>query len=157
MAIKLVYLSAVIPVSTILARFPGGWDGWIEANSKDKLGPWWSDGQLFARASMDPGAIERIAERWEHMGFTGKTAVNGEFVWVDFCRPESGGACDWLSYCEDAPAVYLSGQVPGRVVGPAPRERDEAGTIDDDSLWIGIAQAVFLLALALAVLFWASA
>lgn len=118
MAIKLTFQTVVIPVSTVLSKFPGGWEEWCAKNDGDKLGPGWDDGNLFARATMDPRSIEQIILNWESMGFKGKYVINGDGVWVDFCVPETETPCDWLSYCESEIGVFLSGSHPGKIVGP---------------------------------------
>ena len=120
MAIKLTYYTLVIPISTVLSKFPAGWEAWIEKNKTDGCGACWYDDHLFARASMDPRAVEKIQDSWEKCGFKGKTEVDGESRWEEFCLAEAG-RCDWLSYCENSPAVYLSGRTPGPVFDPLPR------------------------------------
>lgn len=120
MAIKLIFAIIVIKKSEIISRFPGGWEKWLQFNSDDKFGPHWFDENLYARCSMDPSAIEKIAKKWQSAGFVGLDETSGEKVWVDFCVPEGNERCDWIDYLEPpAPAsVFLAGTEPGEVCYP---------------------------------------
>lgn len=117
MAIRLMYYTIVIPISTVLFKYVDGWEAWIEKN-RDCYGPMWNDDYLYARATMDPYAFEKIKLLWEQCGFTGEGEEESERVWIDFCIPESAPRCEWLSFTENVPAVYLTGTEPGKVVVP---------------------------------------
>lgn len=118
MAIKLVYYTIVIPITTVKAKFRGSWEDWCELNQDDTLGPSWEDGNLFARATMDPRVIEKIISKWEDLGFVGKAVVDGEERWMDFCLAETSARCDWLEYIEAPAAVLLVGSAPGEIISP---------------------------------------
>ncbi len=127
MAIKLTYYTLVIPTSTVLSKFPDGWAAWVEQNESDGCGACWCDEHLFARATMSPLGAEKIQSNWQQLGFIGKTEINGEIVWKDFCFAEQGGRCDWLSYSDNS--IHLTGREPGLVVGPWSRSADRSDTL----------------------------
>ena len=124
MAIELEFIDFIVPIATIKAKYPGGWQQCLEDHANLIGGRIWYDEHLFRDGAMGHHYIDTLIEDWEAMGFTiYETDENGEPTkWRDVCvyASLSGGSnidCDWLEHDWINGGVYLAGTEPGKLVG----------------------------------------
>jgi hypothetical protein len=124
MAIELEFIDFIVPVATIKAKYPGGWEQCLIDHQYAIGGRIWYDEHLFRDGAMNPTDISQLISDWEEMGFTifGFDENRIENEWIDVCVYERayGGAtlkCDWLNYDSKIGGVYLAGTAPGKLMG----------------------------------------
>lgn len=100
MSINSEFINFIVPIETIKAKYPGGWEQCLLDHSFLLNGRCWHDDYLFRDGAMSPMDMKCLAERWQEMGFVMTKEVNGETQWADFCVCEqifgSAYECDWL-------------------------------------------------------------
>lgn len=124
MAIALEFIDFIVPIATIKAKYPGGWEQCLIDHGHAIGGRIWYDEHLFRDGAMNRMDIKSLVEHWHDMGFiTYETDDEGlPTKWRDVCVYESlfGGAtleCDWIEYDRIAGGAYLAGTEPGKLVG----------------------------------------
>jgi hypothetical protein len=122
MAIALEFIDFVIPIATIRAKYPGGWEQCLSDHDLLLGGRVWHDSHLFRDGAMNPRDIEALVEEWTDRGFQAIGIENGRRVWKDVCVIESlfqGPTlpCDWLEVDAAKRIAFLKGSAPGEVVG----------------------------------------
>ena len=124
MAIELEFIDFIVPIATIKAKYPGGWEQCLEDHDYAIGGSIWYDEHLFRDGTMNSRDMKDLVESWQDMGFiTYETDEKGLLTkWIDVCVYERtfGGAtlkCDWLAYDSNVGGVYLAGTEPGKLVG----------------------------------------
>lgn len=101
MAIETDFIDFIVPIATIRAKYPGGWEQCLEDYKACLGGAVWYDNYLFRTGAMSGRDIMLTIEEWTDLGFTPYHEVDGSKVWADFCVHEGmlGGAkipCRWL-------------------------------------------------------------
>ena len=124
MAIPLEFIDLVIRISTIRAKYPGGWEQCLEDHSHLLGGRVWHDEHLFHDGTMNPMDMQDLVAQWAERGFEVSEVRDGQTFWKDLCVVESmfGGPtrkCDWLIVDRKQRTAHLKGTDPGEVVGPA--------------------------------------
>jgi hypothetical protein len=126
MAIQLEFIDLIVPIATIKAKYPGGWEQCLKDHELSIGSCVWYDDYLFRDGAMNPMDIEALLDQWESLGFIlHVTNEKGEPTqWLDVCVYESffGGAtldCDWIEYDRVSGGAYLTGTEPGKLVGRA--------------------------------------
>jgi len=124
MAIELEFIDFIVPIATIKAKYPGGWEQCLIDHDYSIGGCIWYDEHLFRDGTMNTRDMKDLVERWQELGFiTYETDGKGLLTkWIDVCVYERlfGGAtlkCDWLEYDSNIDGVYLAGTEPGKLVG----------------------------------------
>lgn len=133
MAIELEFIDFIVPIATIKAKYPGGWEQCLEDHAASIGGCIWYDDHLFRDGTMNGKDMKDLVQSWQDMGFiTYETSDKGVLTkWIDVCVYEGtfGGAtlkCDWLKYDQSLEGVYLVGTEPGKLVGRFDfRDKDE--------------------------------
>jgi hypothetical protein len=121
MAIQLEFINLIVPMKTINAKYPGGWEACIEDHKDAIGGRIWYDDHLFRDGAMSPSDMQFLVTCWESLGFETKRDVDGTIFWQDVCVADAlKGAsrpCEWLSFMETERAVFFKGTDPGPVIG----------------------------------------
>ena len=122
MAIALEFLNFIVPVETIKAKYPGGWEACLQDHDNLIGGRVWYDDHLFRDGAMSPQDIEEIVLRWEAWGFEAYEERDGMKCWKDmcvvaspFCEPSL--PCNWLETDDADQVAWLVGTERGSVVG----------------------------------------
>lgn len=133
MAVRLEFIDFLIPIATIRAKYPGGWEQCLADHARLVGGRVWYDEHLLRDGAMNPRDIGNLVEEWAALGFTPTTECNGAKRWQDVCVVESffGGAtlpCDWIEVDCEQRIAYLRGTDAGPIVGRESfdHEEDEA-------------------------------
>jgi len=122
MGVALEFIDFVVPIATIRAKYPGGWEKCLEDHDRLLGGRVWHDEHLLRDGAMNPRDIQALVDEWSELGFEPTEVVDGQRVWKDVCVVESmfGGPtlpCEWIVVDAELRAAYLKGQQVGRVVG----------------------------------------
>ena len=95
MAVPIEFISVIISVRTIEARFNGGL-----ARFREVLGDGQSDGELVRLGGMSPMAVSWIVNDLEQGGLKGIHSKDGKDIWLDFCVVDSCSGltlpCSWI-------------------------------------------------------------
>ena len=122
MAVALMFISVLVRIDAIRAKYPGGWDQFLKDAEGDIGESSWYDEHLYREGAMSPSDIAEIVEFWQEKGLTTHRVENGEAVeWIDLCVTEFFGPtlpCSWYADVPDTYAAYLKGTEPGRVITP---------------------------------------
>jgi len=123
MAVKIRYLSVVVPIASIdRSGEPGGFKGLLERDSEGRGKSFWHDDALFVEYGMHPDDIQMLVERWEALGLTSRIEVNGQRKWKDLCVVDyyEGPtlACDWLDYDTATHVAWKKGTTQENPAGP---------------------------------------
>ncbi|HSC46641.1 MAG TPA: hypothetical protein VLG68_01000 [Gammaproteobacteria bacterium] len=128
MAIRLQFISLVIPVATLdkTLRGEGGFTGFLQRNAAWLGEMVWHDGQLCrTEGAMNWSDVDEMVTRWEAYGLQGLVGLGQGQWWKDFAICASGRGptypCDWLQYDASDNCVYLTGTPKGAVVGESLR------------------------------------
>lgn len=123
MAIQLEFIDFIVPIKTIKAKYPGGWEKCLKDHDYSIGRCIWYDEHLFRSGAMNSMDIKSLVDHWTSLGFeTYKEDENGNPIeWIDVCVYESvfGGQtlkCDWIDLDEKTYGVYLKGTDPGDLV-----------------------------------------
>lgn len=121
MAIALIYMNFLVPVQTIRAKYPGGWEQCLKDYEKLIGGRVWFDDYLFHDGAMDPIMIDNFVASWEKRGFQIAKEVDGQTQWADMCCIEYLGhrMPEWLELGPHGHSAYRAGTDPGEIVTPA--------------------------------------
>ena len=126
MAIDLEFIDFIVPIATIKAKYPGGWEQCLKDHNYAIGGRVWYDEHLFRDGAMNPGDIGYLIGEWKSIGFdTHKVESNENSTpteWLDVCVFESALAaptlkCDWIEFDASNNTAYLKGTVPGAISG----------------------------------------
>lgn len=122
MAISLEFIDFVIPIATIRAKYPGGWQQCLTDHRALLGGRVWHDDHLLRDGAMNPRDIEALVEEWTALGLQPTETIDGQRIWKDVSVVESifGGAtlpCSWLEFDSEQRCAYLKGQPPGEIIG----------------------------------------
>ena len=124
MAIQLEFLDFIVPIATIKAKYPGGWEQCLKDHDYAIGGRIWYDEHLFRDGTMNSMDMKSLVEHWQSLGFI--THITNEksepSKWLDVCVCESlfGGVtmeCDWIEYDSISGGAYLAGTSPGKLIG----------------------------------------
>jgi hypothetical protein len=101
MAIETEFIDFIVPITTIQAKYPGGWDECLKDHRDSLGGAVWYDDYLFRSGAMNGRDITLLINEWTALGFTPYKEFNSSKEWADFCVHEgmSGGTkipCRWL-------------------------------------------------------------
>ena len=111
MSIKSEFINFIVPIETIRAKYPGGWEQCLLDHSFLLNGRCWHDDYLFRDGAMNSMDMKFLAERWQEMGFVMTKEVNGQSQWADFCVYEqifgSAYECDWLVDALDGAVAHI--------------------------------------------------
>ena len=133
MAVQLEFINLIVPIETIKAKYPGGWEACLEDHRDAIGGRIWFDDYLFRDGAMNPMDMQFLIECWNSMGFETKREVDGTIVWQDVCVADSingnSRPCDWLLHMDTEDAVYLKGTEPGPVIGREQFKRAHKGPV----------------------------
>lgn len=120
MAIHLEMINLIVPIATIEARYPGGWDGCLRDHESVLGGRVWYDGHLFRNGAINGMDIQFLLSDWQRKGFRAFDDEDHPSRWVDLCVVDSFDGlslpCDWLEI--EQRKAWLSGTEPGEVYGP---------------------------------------
>ncbi len=126
MSIQLEFIDFIVPIATIKAKYPGGWEQCLQDHAYAIGGRIWYDEHLFRDGTMNSMDMKSLVEHWQSLGFiTHDTNEKGEPTkWLDVCVYESlfGGVtleCDWIEYDRISGGAYLAGTSAGKLVGRA--------------------------------------
>ena len=112
MAIPTECINFIVPIEVIKAKYPGGWEQCLLDYSHLLQGRCWHDDFLFRNGAMNPMDMERLAKRWEAMGFVSTQEKVGKTKWADFCFYEelcgSAYPCDWLVEAPDGVVAHIN-------------------------------------------------
>ena len=112
MSIKSEFINFIVPIETIRAKYPGGWEQCLLDHAPLLKGRCWHDDYLFRDGAMNPMDMKSLAERWQEMGFVMTKEVNGQTQWADFCVYEqifgSAYVCDWLVDAPDGAVAHIN-------------------------------------------------
>src|SRR5579864_2856956 len=102
MAIALEFIDFVVPIATIVQKYPGGLDQCLADHSSLIGYRVWYDEHLFRDGAMSQAGIGCLLAEWTELGFVPTETVRGGLRWKDVCVVETllGGAtlpCDWLA------------------------------------------------------------
>jgi len=122
MAVALEFIDFVIPIATIRAKYPGGWQQCLVDHQVLLGGRVWYDEHLLRDGAMNPNDIGSLVEEWTQLGFQPTEMVDGQRIWKDICVVESmlGGPtlpCAWIEFDAENRCAFLKGQPPGEVIG----------------------------------------
>ena len=125
MAIRLQFISLVIPVTTLERVLAPEESGLLDSQDPLLREMTWRDAYLCRlEDAMNWSDVDEMVARWEARGLQGLVGVGPQQWWKDFAVCASGrGAtfpCDWLVYDVADNCVYLAGTPKGEVVGPKP-------------------------------------
>ena len=123
MALKLEFCSLIIPIAKIDEKLGDGYFkdhfAWISEVT-------WHDEHLYRDGCMNALDLEDMLDDWEEKGLELLTYVDGEKHWQDVCvvnsRHGPSFPCDWIEYDPELNIVWLKGQEPGELIGPAGRK-----------------------------------
>jgi len=95
MAVPIEFISVIIPVRTIEARFNGGM-----ARFHEVFGEGQSDGELVRLGGMSQMAVSWIINDLERGGLKGIHSKDDKDIWLDFCVVDSCSGstlpCSWI-------------------------------------------------------------
>jgi len=123
MAIQCEFIDFIIPINKIDLVYPGGFrkfkEDHIQGFSGGRL---YHDNFLFRDGAMNHKDINLLIKEWEALGLKGKTVIDGQKQWLDFCVVEGMFAgptlpCDWLEYDSENNCVFLKGKPQGKLIG----------------------------------------
>lgn len=122
MAIALEFIDFIVPISVIRAKYPSGWQKYLDDHRHLIGGRVWYDEHLLRDGAMNPSDIESLVEEWAALGFQLTEEIDGQKVGRDACVVESmfGGTtlpCEWLGIDAKRRCAYLNGQEPGKIIG----------------------------------------
>lgn len=122
MAVRLQFIDFLVPIATIRAKYPGGWENCLADHAGLVGGRVWYDEHLFRDGAMNPLDIRYLVDRWKALGFMPMAERDGGKCWEDVCVVESllGGAtlpCAWIEVDRELRIAYLRGTDPGPIVG----------------------------------------
>lgn len=124
MAIACEFINLIVPIKTIQAKYPGGWNQCLKDHKNLIGGRVWYDKHLFRDGAMSPMDIKYLVDRWRNLGFhTHDEDQSGKPIkWIDVCVFEGlfGGstvACDWIAYDNEVRGAYLEGAEIGNLIG----------------------------------------
>ena len=125
MAIRLQFISLVIPVTTLERVLAPEESGLLRSEDPLLREMTWRDAYLCRlEGAMNWSDVDEMVARWEARGLQGLVGVGLQQWWKDFAVCASGrGAtfpCDWLVYDAADNCVFLAGTAKGEVFGPAP-------------------------------------
>ena len=69
MAIICEFIDLIVPIETIKAKYPGGWEQCLLDHRSLIGGRGWYDDHLFRDGAMNPNDIKYLVDRWRHLGF----------------------------------------------------------------------------------------
>lgn len=111
MAILTDCINLIVPIDTIKAKYPGGWEGCLRDHAHLLQGRCWHDDYLFRNGAMNSLDMEQMVERWEKLGFDMTKEIEGKTKWADFCIYEgffgSAYECDWLVEAQDGAVAHV--------------------------------------------------
>jgi hypothetical protein len=111
MSIKTEFINFIVPIATIRAKYPGGWERCILDHTALLQGRCWHDDYLFRNGAMNPMDMKSLVEHWQEMGFAVTKEVNGQTKWADFCVYEglfgSAYECEWLVEIPDGTVAHI--------------------------------------------------
>ncbi len=122
MAIALEFIDFIIPIATIRAKYPGGWEQCLIDHRNLIGGRVWYDEHLLRDGAMNPSDIGHLVDEWTELGFQPTETIDGQRIWKDVCVVESmlGGStlpCTWIEVDAENRCAFLKDQPPGEVVG----------------------------------------
>ncbi len=62
------FIDFIIPIATIRAKYPGGWNQCLTDHANLLEGRVWHDEHLLRDGAMSPHGISALIEEWEGMG-----------------------------------------------------------------------------------------
>lgn len=97
MAVRLEFISILIPMEHIARAYPGGITAYLSSGRSAE-----NDGTLAREGAMDPYTAQVMVEEWENMGLTSTIEKNGLNYWQDICVVDfmrgPTQPCVWLRY-----------------------------------------------------------
>lgn len=122
MAIRLEFISLIIPIKNINAYYPGGFRKFCLDNQGLLGGRLWHDEHLLHDGAMNPRDMEALVNHWKEIGFTPFAEINGKNHWKDLCVIEELAnyptlPCMWLVVDPSTHAGYHKDYPMGAVVG----------------------------------------
>jgi len=93
MAVKLEFISLIIPIEKIEKNYPGGFDKYKRDNAQNIGRRIWFDNYIVRDGAMNPMDIEYLVKQWEKFGLVGIIEENGNKQWKDLC------VVDFLTGC----------------------------------------------------------
>jgi hypothetical protein len=119
MAVVLEFISLIIPIKIIEAKYPGGWKQYLLDNEEFLGITMWYDEHLHREGAMSPADIKDHVDQWEDVGLTAFEGSGDEQRWQDMCVvDELRGPtlnCDWIIV--DYGAAHMRGYPPGEIAG----------------------------------------
>ena len=121
MSVQQEFIDLFIPITTIEAKFPGGWRGFIQKHP-EVYASGWHDWHLFRQGAINPHQIDSLVHWWREQGFIPYRPTQGKPKrWVDLCVSSWGRPtlpCSWIAFDEQTEGAYLKGTEPGERIGP---------------------------------------
>ena len=112
MSINTEFINFIVPIETIRAKYPGGWEQCLLDHAPLLHGRCWHDDYLFRDGAMNPMDMKSLAEEWQEMGFVMTKEVNGQTQWADFCVYAqifgSAYECDWLVDAPEGAVAHIN-------------------------------------------------
>jgi len=121
MAILLEFINFVVPIQRIQEIYQGGWDAFLDDNSRSIGKVTWHDDHLFRTGTMDPDLMDDLIAKWTKLGFVATELIEGKQVWKDFCVVTSYGVsqynCPWITVDPARRSAWHSGMEQGDTIG----------------------------------------
>ena len=118
MSIQLEYNNFIVPIATIKAKYPGGWEQCLIDHNYSIGRRVWYDDHLFRDGGMGPADIDKLVNKWQLLGFNPYLCVDDKPVaWLDMCslgglEVKPSPPCDWLTIDEEFGHASLTGADP---------------------------------------------
>lgn len=137
MAIRLEFISLIIPIEKIDRCYPGGFKALVSENrSMFNCGRLWHDEYLFRDGAMNPADMKECGEYWIDLGLVPYEERDGKKYWKDMCVVDYCGGltypCDWLEEDQNDFSVWLKGKPKGQVIGREEMEFRMGGETDGE-------------------------
>ena len=106
MAVRLEYISLIVPIEKIEEHYPGGFSQY-KIDMRNSIGHRiWYDEYIVRDGAMNEYGIGRLINDWESFGLEGAVKEDGKELWKDLCVVDQFmGAtlpCDWLKFEGDS-------------------------------------------------------
>lgn len=123
MAVKLEFISVIVPVKNIKAKCEAGyWEDYVSRLDMNC----WHDSHLFREGAMNPYDIETMMEGWAQHGLKPFGWDGDKKHWKDLCVVDYRSGltlpCEWLRVDLKGHCVWYAGEPRGEIIGPSDRD-----------------------------------
>lgn len=134
MAVAQEFFDVFIRIDDVDRVYPGGFAAYLNDFAQDLGHTIWHDKYLLREGAMNGADVEKIVDKWRHLGLMPCREKNGERIeWLQVCVSSriAGGPtlhCDWIGYDDRPFGAFLKGAEKCPLAGPSRRgeaENDE--------------------------------